>query len=89
MKAKVLVVEDSKEQRKAISSSLASRGYDVRSVGGGLEALKSIKGDPPDVVILDVVLDDLDGYSVCRWLRLTESTRDIVVIMLTVWIMSK
>jgi diguanylate cyclase (GGDEF)-like protein len=63
---------------------MEDRGYEVRAVGGGLDALKAIKADPPDVVILDVMLDDFDGLGVCRWLRLTESTRDIIVIMLTV-----
>ena len=84
MKAKVLVVEDSKTQRDLIASELRRRGYDVREAAGGLAALSAIKTDPPDVVILDVVLDGMDGYSVCRWLRLGETTRDIVVIMLTV-----
>jgi diguanylate cyclase (GGDEF)-like protein len=63
---------------------MQDRGFEARAVGGGLDALKAIKADPPDVVILDVLLDDLDGLGVCRWLRLTESTRDIIVIMLTV-----
>jgi two-component system cell cycle response regulator len=84
MKAKVLIVEDSEAQRRALVEALASRGYDVQQAAGGLEALGSIKSDPPDVVILDVVLDGMDGYSVCRWLRLGERTREIVVIMLTV-----
>jgi diguanylate cyclase (GGDEF)-like protein len=84
MKAKVLVVEDSKSQRDLIVSELMSRGYEVREAAGGLEALAQIRADAPDVVILDVVLDGMDGYSVCRWLRLSEGTRDIVVIMLTV-----
>lgn len=84
MKAKVLVVEDSKEQRRQLVELLEARGYEVSAVAGGVEALKAIKTSPPDVVILDVVLDDLDGYSVCRWLRLSETLKDIVVIMLTV-----
>jgi diguanylate cyclase (GGDEF)-like protein len=84
MKAKVLVVEDSKTQRERVVGELEKRGYEVHAAVGGLEALGQIKADPPDVVILDVVLDGMDGYSVCRWLRLGESTRDIVVIMLTV-----
>ena len=84
MKAKVLVVEDSKSQRESLVAMLEARGYEVKSVGGGLEALKAIKSDRPDVVILDVNLDGMDGYSVCRWLRLGEATRDVVVIMLTV-----
>lgn len=84
MKARVLVVEDSKAQRERLVELLTARGYHVSAACGGLEALRMIKTDPPDVVILDVVLDDMDGYSVCRWLRLGESTRDIVVIMLTI-----
>lgn len=84
MKAKVLVVEDSKTQRDALVTELERRGYEVDEATGGLSALARIKTAPPDVVILDVVLDDMDGYSVCRWLRLGESTCDIVVIMLTV-----
>lgn len=84
MKAKVLVVEDSKAQRDALDEILTARGYDVSAVGGGFDALRAVKSNPPEVVILDVMLDDMDGYSVCRWLRLGEATRDIVVIMLTV-----
>jgi two-component system cell cycle response regulator len=84
VKAKVLVVEDSKAQREHLVELLTRRGYEVRATGSGLDALREIKDDPVDVVILDVMLDGMDGYSVCRWLRLGESTRDVVVIMLTV-----
>jgi diguanylate cyclase (GGDEF)-like protein len=84
MKAKVLVVEDSPTQRNRLIVMLQARGYEVRGAETGLAALREIKTAPPDVVILDVVLDGMDGYSVCRWLRLGETTRDIVVIMLTV-----
>jgi two-component system cell cycle response regulator len=84
MKANVLVVEDSPAQRNRLVSTLQERGYEVRAAENGLAALREIKTAPPDVVILDVVLDGMDGYSVCRWLRLGETTRDIVVIMLTV-----
>ena len=83
MNAKVLVVEDSKVQRERLVELLTGRGYDVTAAAGGLEALRCVKTNPPDIVILDVVLDGVDGYSVCRWLRLGESTRDIVVIMVT------
>lgn len=84
MKAKILVVEDSPTQGARVVQSLESMGYDVRWAKGGIEALRMAKDDCPDVVILDVVMDDMDGYSVCRWLKLTEHTRETVVIMLTV-----
>lgn len=84
MKAKVLVVEDSQSQREHLCRLLVDRGYEVHSVTNGLDALRTIKEDPPELVLLDVVLDGMDGYSVCRWMRLGERTRDIAVIMLTV-----
>jgi len=84
MKAKVLVVEDSPSQRSHLMSTLSARGFDVTGVAGGIAALKVVKTDPPDIIILDVVMADMDGYTVCRWLRLNEGTRDIAVIMLTV-----
>ena len=83
MTTSVLVVEDSKVQRERLVAVLVARGYVVRTASGGLEALRELKSNPPDVVVLDLILDDMDGYSVCRWLRLSETTRDIVVIMLT------
>lgn len=83
-KARILVVEDSRNQRAHLRNLLEQRGFAVDEAVGGLEALRCIKSDPPDVVLLDVMLDDLDGYSVCRWIRLSERTRDVVVIMLTV-----
>jgi diguanylate cyclase (GGDEF)-like protein len=84
MKAKVLIVEDSRAQREFVRDALVRRGYEVQEATGGLAALSLIKTAPPDVVLLDVMLDDMDGYSVCRWLRLGEPTRDVVIIMLTV-----
>jgi diguanylate cyclase (GGDEF)-like protein len=83
-KGRVLVVEDSAVQRKHLRDLLEARGYDVAEASGGVDALRQIKANTPDVVVLDVILDDLDGYSVCRWLRLSEKTREVVVIMLTV-----
>ncbi|MBN2191591.1 MAG: diguanylate cyclase [Polyangiaceae bacterium] len=83
-KARILVVEDSRNQRAHLRSLLEQRGFEVDEATGGIEALRQIKALLPDVVLLDVMLDDLDGYSVCRWIRLAEATRDVVVIMLTV-----
>ncbi|MBI1947318.1 MAG: diguanylate cyclase [Deltaproteobacteria bacterium] len=82
--ARILVVEDSRAQREHLAEVLKKRGFAVTTAAGGLDALKQIRSDPPDVVLLDVVLDDLDGYSVCRWVRLGDRTRDVIVIMLTV-----
>lgn len=84
MKAKLLFVEDSATQGSQTKLDLEQLGYDVRWVRSGIDALKWARQDPPELVILDVVMDDLDGFAVCRWLKLHNTTRDIPVIMLTV-----
>jgi diguanylate cyclase (GGDEF)-like protein len=84
VKARLLFVEDSATQGSQTKQDLEQLGYDVRWVKSGIEALKWARQDPPDLVVLDVVMDDLDGFAVCRWLKLHNTTRDIPVIMLTV-----
>jgi diguanylate cyclase (GGDEF)-like protein len=84
VKAKVLLVEDSDGQGDHIMSSLEKRGYQVTWAKSGIEALRLARTEGPDIVILDVVLGDVDGFSVCRWLKMHEVTRDVPIIMLTV-----
>jgi CheY-like chemotaxis protein/predicted regulator of Ras-like GTPase activity (Roadblock/LC7/MglB family) len=67
--AKVFVVDDSVSVRKAVERLLAPRGLTVTSCASGNEALARLPGEAPDLVICDLVLPDLDGYEVCRWLR--------------------
>lgn len=84
MKAKILLVEDSESQGSSLKSSLERMGYTVFWARSGVEGLRLARADRPDVVLLDVVMTDMDGFSVCRWLKLHGETRDIPVIMLTV-----
>jgi len=84
MKAKILVIEDSATQGERLRDSLQGFGYQVDWVSSGPEGLKQARLSPPDLVLLDVVMSDMDGFAVCRWLKLHEETRDIPVIMLTV-----
>ncbi len=67
--AKVFVVDDSVSVRKAVERVLAPRGMAVTSCASGNEALARLPGEAPDLLICDLVLPDLDGYEVCRWLR--------------------
>lgn len=84
MKARLLLVEDSATQGSQTKSELEHLGYDVRWVKSGIEALKWARQEPPDLIVLDVVMEDIDGFAVCRWLKLHNTTRDIPIIMLTV-----
>src|ERR1051325_10574007 len=67
--ASVLVVEDDPMVRAALIRDLAARDHAVRSVGTALDALREVTKTPPDVVILDLGLPDLDGGEALRMLR--------------------
>ncbi len=84
MKARILVVEDSEAQGCHVKTVLEARGYEVTWARGGIEGLKLARQWIPDLIVLDVVMGDVDGFSVCRWLKMHADTRDIPVIMLTV-----
>ena len=83
-KAKVLLVEDDPIQAEEAKEKLLVAGYEVVWAADGINAIKIVKTTPPDIILLDVVLPGLDGYEVCRWLKLEETTRGIPVIMLTI-----
>lgn len=80
MSAKVLVVEDERSVADAVGYTLKRAGYDVRIVYDGKSALKAIRRDPPDMVVLDLMLPEVSGLDVCRVLR---AESDAGVIMLT------
>ncbi|GAB4484204.1 MAG: diguanylate cyclase [Thermodesulfovibrionales bacterium] len=83
-KARVLLVEDDALQANETRALLTKTGYEVLWAQDGINAIKQVKSEKPDIILLDVVLPGLDGYEVCRWLKLEESTKGIPVIMLTV-----
>jgi len=76
-------VDDTPENLGLLKRHLASEEYDVRIAPGGALALESIAASPPDLVLLDVRMPDLDGFEVCRRLKDDERTADIPVIFLT------
>jgi len=83
-KAKILLVEDDPLQAKIVKEYLESSGYEVIWVETGKLAIKTAKTQPIDTIILDLVLPDLDGNEVCRWLKLNDDTKGIPIIILTV-----
>jgi len=83
-KAKILLVEDSKSQAEVAKTFLEGQGYEVLWVEDGKSAIKSAKTQPVDLILLDLVLPDISGNEVCRWLKVNQDTRGIPIIMLTV-----
>ena len=82
-KGDVLIVDDTLANLQVLSNMLAKQGYDVRGAKEGTTALKMITAQPPDLILLDVLMPGMDGYEVCRKLKSDEKTRDIPVIFLS------
>ena len=82
--AKILVVEDEEHINRLIELVLISDGYyKIRKAFDGMEALDLIKMDKPDLVLLDVMLPELDGFSLCKIIKEDNNFKSIQVIMLT------
>jgi len=79
----VLVVDDNPANIKLLEAVLTPRGYRVVTAGSGSEALVRVAGERPDLILLDIVMPDLDGYAVCRQLRSNPATRLLPVVMIT------
>ena len=79
----MLVVEDEADIRELVSYNLTKAGYQVTSVVTGEEALASVETDPPDLVVLDLMLPGMDGLSVCQRLKKDPHTDSIPIVMLT------
>ena len=67
--ARLLVVEDEPNILELLSASLRLAGFEVATASGGLEALQAVQRHRPDLVVLDVMLPDLDGFDVASRLR--------------------
>ena len=82
--AKILIVEDEPQLNYLIELVLISAGYyKIQKAYNGPEALEIIKNDKPDLVLLDVMIQELDGFSLCKIIKNEKSLKSIQVIMLT------
>ncbi len=80
---RVLVVDDDARVGRVVQLNLAAEGYQVRIATSGREALDLVATDPPDCILLDVMMPEMDGLEVCQRLKGHSDTLDIPVIMLT------
>ncbi len=81
--ASVLVVDDTVENLRLLASMLEQHGYEVRPVTNGRQAIQAVEHAPPDLILLDVTMPEMDGFEVCRRLRARERSKDVPVIFLT------
>ncbi|MDB5294185.1 MAG: response regulator with CheY-like receiver domain and winged-helix DNA-binding domain, partial [Phycisphaerales bacterium] len=80
---RILVVEDDADLGGLLCDLLATEGYDPVRVDDGAEAVRRVAADPPDAVVLDVMLPGLDGFEVCQRLKFRRETNAIPILMLT------
>lgn len=83
MAEKILIVDDDLDSLKLIGLMLQRHGYEVVAANAGNQALAKANSDHPNLIILDVMMPDMDGYEVCRRLRANPETRSIPIIMFT------
>ena len=79
----ILVADDDMDIRDLVAFKLEQAGYDVVAVDNGLAALTEATQNPPDLVVLDVMMPGMSGIDVCRQLRLDDGTKGLPIILLT------
>ncbi|MEO1401305.1 MAG: response regulator [Cyanobacteria bacterium J06635_1] len=82
-KADILVIDDTPENLHLLSSMLTEKGYKVRSVTKGMTGLRGAQAAPPDLILLDINMPQMNGYEVCEHLKVQSATRDIPVIFIS------
>ena len=79
----VLVVDDIAGNARLVEALLAPDGYAVRTAGDGAEALRLVRSEPPDLLLMDVMMPDVDGFEACRRIKQDPNTRLIPVVLVT------
>ncbi len=81
--AKILVVDDSSVNNFLLENVLEEKGYTLQIAYNGKEALQFIENEPPDLVLLDIMMPGIDGYEILQKMNANSKTRGIPVIMVT------
>ena len=79
----ILCIEDEPEMIDLIRLILGRRGFDVIGAAGGKEGLEKVRQNPPDLVLLDLMMPDMDGWEVYQQIKADEKTKEIPVIVVT------
>lgn len=82
-KITIMVVDDTPANLKLLSNMLSKEGYRVLTFPRGLMALNAVANAPPDLILLDIRMPDMDGFEVCNRLKADKSSRDIPVIFIS------
>ena len=83
MRSKILIVDDEPFNVDYLEQELEDLGYETVSAGNGKEAVDKVASEPPDLILLDVMMPVMDGFTVCRVLKGSEETRLIPIVIMT------
>ena len=83
MSARILIVDDEAQNRRLLEALLTPEGYRTHSVTSGAEALAAVRESPPDLILLDVMMPDMDGHQLTRTLKAHPATSNIPIILVT------
>ena len=83
MSKKILVVDDSSTDLLKLKEVVADTGHTVVTATSGVEAVKKAKTEKPDLIFMDIVMDEMDGYKACRDISRDPVTKDIPVVFIT------
>jgi len=83
MKKKIYVVDDEKDLQEILRINLTAEGYDVLTFGSAEETKKALRSAKPDLFILDIMMEDVDGYDFCKELKMAKETKSIPIIFLS------
>jgi len=81
--AKIMVVEDNLDEAKLIKMVLEGEGYEAVCAFNGKEALEKVASEKPDLIVLDIMMPEMDGFAFCSELRSTAGNEDVPVVLLT------
>lgn len=81
--ARMLIVDDEERNRRLLATMLEAEGYAVQEAANGERALELARRNPPDIILLDIMMPGMDGYEVARALKAAEATRSVPIIMVT------
>ncbi len=80
---KILVVDDTAAHLQQMKEIVSAAGYQVITATSGREAVERTRADKPNMVFMDIVMDDLDGYGACREITRDDATRDVPVVFVS------
>lgn len=80
---RILIVEDDEDSRVYLEQALAAQDYEIVSAGNGVQALEYCRSNRPDLIISDIMMPEMDGYELCRQIKIDESLKDILFIFYT------